>query len=125
MTPIAARRSFGTKSRPSSTNRAGGAGSRRWSFWATQSWLAIRRHARIRRLRVQRLRCHLHLPPLDLDEARELLEFAGQDHIAADRALEELHRDARGNASGLLRLAQREAGAMAAHRRALPDRRVT
>jgi type II secretory pathway predicted ATPase ExeA len=51
------------------------------------------------------VRLHLHLPPLDVDEARELLTFMGQGHIVADRALEELHRDVRGNASGLLRLA--------------------
>ena len=54
-----------------------------------------------------RLRVHLHLSPLDLDEARELLALTGQDHVAADRALEELHRDSRGNPGGLLRLAQR------------------
>ena len=54
-----------------------------------------------------RLRVHLHLPPLDLDEARELLALTGQDHVAADRAFEELHRDSRGNPGGLLRLAQR------------------
>ncbi len=54
-----------------------------------------------------RLRVHLHLPPLDLDEARELLALMGQEDVAADRALEELHRDARGNPGGLLRLAHR------------------
>jgi type II secretory pathway predicted ATPase ExeA len=54
-----------------------------------------------------RLHVHLHLPPLDLDEARELLALTGQDHIVAGRVLEELHRDARGNPGGLLRLAQR------------------
>ena len=52
------------------------------------------------------VRLHLHLPPLDADEARELLKFAGQDHIAGERAIEELHRDARGNAAELLRLAR-------------------
>ena len=50
------------------------------------------------------VRLHLHLPPLDADEARELLRITGQDHIAGERALEELHRDARGNAAELLRL---------------------
>ncbi len=54
-----------------------------------------------------RMRVHLHLPPLDLDEARELLVLTGQDHVAADRGLEELHRDSRGNPGVLLRLAQR------------------
>jgi type II secretory pathway predicted ATPase ExeA len=54
-----------------------------------------------------RLCVHLHLPPLDLDEARELLALTGQDHIAADRILEELHRDSRGNPGVLLRLARR------------------
>jgi type II secretory pathway predicted ATPase ExeA len=53
-----------------------------------------------------RLRVHLHLPPLDLDEARELLALTGQGHVAAHRDLEELHRDARGNPAGLLRLTQ-------------------
>ena len=38
MKPIAARRSSGTKSRPSSINRVGRAGSRRSSFWAIRSW---------------------------------------------------------------------------------------
>jgi hypothetical protein len=52
------------------------------------------------------IRLHLHLPPLDVDEARDLLKFMGHEHIAPDRALEELHRDARGNASALLCLAQ-------------------
>jgi type II secretory pathway predicted ATPase ExeA len=52
------------------------------------------------------VRLHLHLPPLDADEARELLRITGQDHIAGERALEELHRDARGNAADFLRLAR-------------------
>ena len=52
------------------------------------------------------VRLHLHLPPLDADEARELLRITGQDHIAGERALEELHRDARGNAAEFLRLAR-------------------
>jgi type II secretory pathway predicted ATPase ExeA len=49
---------------------------------------------------------HFHLAPLDLDEARELMALTGQAHVAAD-AVEEMHRDARGNAGRLLRLAQR------------------
>jgi type II secretory pathway predicted ATPase ExeA len=56
------------------------------------------------------VRIHLHLPPLDLDEARELLVFTGYDHVAAGRALEELYRDARGNPGSLIRLAQRRPG---------------
>jgi hypothetical protein len=56
------------------------------------------------------VRVHLHLPPLDLDEARELLIFTGHDHVAVGRALEELHRDARGNPGALIRLAQRRPG---------------
>ena len=51
------------------------------------------------------VRLHLHLPPLDLDEARDLLKLARRDLIAMDREIEELHRDARGNAAALLRLA--------------------
>jgi type II secretory pathway predicted ATPase ExeA len=53
------------------------------------------------------LRVHLHLPPLDLDEARELLASTGQDHVAAGHALEALHRDSQGNPGSLLRLAER------------------
>ncbi len=49
------------------------------------------------------LLAHLHLPPLDLDEARELL---GGEDAGDEQALEELHRDAQGNAGMLLRLAQ-------------------
>jgi general secretion pathway protein A len=44
--------------------------------------------------------------PLDLDEARDLLGCTGRTHPARERALEELHRDARGNPGQLLRLAQ-------------------
>jgi hypothetical protein len=51
------------------------------------------------------LGAHLHLAPLDLDEARELLGFIGYEFDQDDRELEELHRDARGNPRGLLRLA--------------------
>jgi type II secretory pathway predicted ATPase ExeA len=50
-----------------------------------------------------RLLAHLHLLPLDLDEARELL---GGENVTDERLLEELHRDARGNAGMLLRLAR-------------------
>lgn len=56
------------------------------------------------------VRLHLHLPPLDVDEAGELLKFAGQVPIAADREIEELHREARGNAASLLRLARARRG---------------
>jgi general secretion pathway protein A len=49
---------------------------------------------------------HLHLLPLDLDEARELLSFHGRASRSAEAALEELHRDALGNPARLLRLAE-------------------
>jgi type II secretory pathway predicted ATPase ExeA len=49
------------------------------------------------------LLAHLHLLPLDLDEARDLL---GGEKIADEGILEELHRDAQGNAALLLRLAR-------------------
>jgi hypothetical protein len=51
------------------------------------------------------LRVHVHLPPLDLDEARELLVEVGHDVDSLSNILEELHRDARGNPGRLLRLA--------------------
>jgi type II secretory pathway predicted ATPase ExeA len=51
------------------------------------------------------LRVHVHLPPLDLDEARELLFEVGHDVDSLSNILEELHRDARGNPGRLLRLA--------------------
>ena len=44
---------------------------------------------------------HVHLLPLDLDELRDLL---GGAELIDERALEELHRDAQGNAGMLLRL---------------------
>ena len=50
---------------------------------------------------------HLHLLPLDLDEARELLEFPRRGDNRGELALEELHRDAGGNPRALLRLAAR------------------
>ena len=110
--PIAGRRSSGTRSRPSSINRVGRAGSRPSLFWAIRSWFA---HLATRDFGgfAPDVGAHLHLPPLDLDEARELLAFTGHDHDQADRVLEELHRDARGNPSGLLRLARRSAGTRA------------
>jgi type II secretory pathway predicted ATPase ExeA len=48
---------------------------------------------------------HVHLMPIDVDEARELLGLF--DHLDQNslRRLEELHRDARGNPSRLLHLA--------------------
>jgi general secretion pathway protein A len=53
------------------------------------------------------LSAHLHLMPLDLDEARELLGITGRGDDQAERAFEALHRDARGNPRGILHLAQR------------------
>jgi hypothetical protein len=51
------------------------------------------------------LQATLHLLPIDLDEARELLSFELRDEIGGEHLLEELHRDARGNPGKLLRLA--------------------
>ena len=56
---------------------------------------------------VPHLGTHLHLPPLDLDEARDLLAFTSHGLDQSDRELEELHRDARGNPRKLLDLASR------------------
>ena len=53
---------------------------------------------------------HLHLKPLDLDEARDLLEYAVGAEIADLRVLEELHRQSRGNPALLLRLARARLG---------------
>jgi type II secretory pathway predicted ATPase ExeA len=50
---------------------------------------------------------HIHLKPIDLDEARELLETVDSIVPADALALEELHRKSRGNPAVLLRLAQR------------------
>ena len=92
--PIAAPRSSGTRSRPSSINRVGRAGSRRWSFWATRSWPARSPRASLDGF-ASSLQTHLHLMPLDLDEARELLGFTGRRRqLPIERVLEELHRDA-------------------------------
>jgi type II secretory pathway predicted ATPase ExeA len=59
-----------------------------------------------------RLGLHVHLMPLDLDEARELLGFHGRAGCVAESALEELHRDALGNPRMLLRLADSRARAI-------------
>jgi general secretion pathway protein A len=53
-----------------------------------------------------RLSLHLHLMPLDFDEACDLLGCSVQPGGALERALEELHRDARGNPARLFRLAR-------------------
>jgi type II secretory pathway predicted ATPase ExeA len=50
-----------------------------------------------------RLGLHIHLPPLDLDEARALVRLAGPIPQAD---LETLHRDAMGNARAMLRIAE-------------------
>jgi general secretion pathway protein A len=55
------------------------------------------------------LKAHVHLMPLDLDEARDLLGLHGGGGEAVERALEEVHRDGRGNPRMLLRLAQERA----------------
>jgi general secretion pathway protein A len=62
---------------------------------------------------------HLHLWPLDLDEARDLL---GTDQFTDEEALEELHRDARGNPAMLLRLARRRSELRRPDARSLPQR---
>ncbi len=43
------------------------------------------------------LSLHEHLPPLDLEEARELIGLKGRPDPAVEAALNELHRAARGN----------------------------
>jgi general secretion pathway protein A len=48
---------------------------------------------------------HLHLGPLDLDEARDLLSSAEGASIADEGLLEELHRRSHGNPAFLIRLA--------------------
>ncbi len=48
---------------------------------------------------------HVHLMPLDLDEARDLLGIKGPADPAVETSLGELHRDARGNPALLRRLA--------------------
>jgi general secretion pathway protein A len=50
---------------------------------------------------------HVHLLPLDLDEARELLDYPRRGDDRGEDALERLHRDAGGNPRALLRLAER------------------
>ena len=49
-----------------------------------------------------RLGLHIHLPPLDLDEARALLRLEGR---ITEPELETLHRDAMGNPRAILRIA--------------------
>jgi len=57
-----------------------------------------------------RLSLHVHLMPLDLDEARDLLGYPGRTSAALELAIEELHRDACGNPGKLLRLARLRPG---------------
>ena len=49
---------------------------------------------------------HVHLVPLDLDEARELLDWDDRASGPVEAALENLHRDARGNPGRMVRLIQ-------------------
>ncbi len=72
-----------------------------------------------------RLGLHIHLMPLDLDEARELLAHHGRAGLLAEPALEALHRDALGNPRILLRLAEsrgRSNQSLAQGRRPEPSR---
>ena len=104
--PIAARRSSGTRSRPSSINSAGRVGSRPWSFWARPSWLVELGHARLRRLGLE-LR---DSPPPPAARSRRSTRAARIPRRCrrspTSAMLEELHRDARGNPRALLRLAE-------------------
>ena len=52
------------------------------------------------------IRTHIHLGPLDLDEARDLLDSTDVADVTNQWMLEELHRKSRGNLALLLRLAQ-------------------
>ena len=49
-----------------------------------------------------RMSMHCHLPRLDLDEAHELLRAIGHGFERDDELLDEIHRDARGNAGRLV-----------------------
>ena len=53
-----------------------------------------------------RIRLHLHLMPLDLDEARALLTSCGRANTLVELALEELHRNALGNPGRLLAITE-------------------
>lgn len=59
-----------------------------------------------------RITDHVHLPPLDLDECRALIQDSDTIHHARAQssAIEEIQRDARGNCAEILRLARRRAG---------------
>jgi general secretion pathway protein A len=59
-----------------------------------------------------RITDHVHLPPLDLDECRALIQDSNTFHHARAQAsaIEEIQRDARGNCGEILRLARRRAG---------------
>jgi general secretion pathway protein A len=68
--------------------------------------LSNRRHSAF----ASSLSLHVHLLPLDLDEARELLGYPGRASAAVELAIEELHRDAHGNPGKLIRMAQARLG---------------
>jgi general secretion pathway protein A len=51
------------------------------------------------------VRTHIHLGPLDLDDARDLLDSTDVADVTDQWMLEELHRQSRGNLASLLRLA--------------------
>ncbi len=65
---------------------------------------------------------HLHLRPLDLDEARELLDSADGAGIADERVLEDLHRRSHGNPALLIRLARARVGQRSLGSKAAADR---
>jgi general secretion pathway protein A len=55
---------------------------------------------------ISQARTHIHLKPLDLDEARDLLDSTDVADVAEQAMLEELYRNSHGNTALLLRLAQ-------------------
>ncbi len=85
------------------SNQLGGAGGFDGLILLGRTELARELAARGPRAWSSRLAMHVHLPPLDLDEARELLKRDG--HLT-EPELEEIHRDALGNPRAMRRLAE-------------------
>jgi general secretion pathway protein A len=77
---------------------------------AGQTELARTLESRRQRAFAASVSIHIHLMPLDLDEARDLLGCTEYADAGAQQALEEVHRDAGGNPAMLLRLAQLRPG---------------
>jgi general secretion pathway protein A len=83
------------------SDQLGGSGGFAGLILLGRTELARELAARRRHGWADRIGLHIHLPPLDLDEARELM---GREVCLTEPELETLHRDALGNPRAMLRI---------------------